>query len=155
LFSLGLPLSFKFKLLEMSLALDLEKLNEIGKNTLNENLGIEIIDFGKDFIKGKMPVDKRTKQPDGVLHGGASVALAETLGSIASFMVIKDTGKQIVGLEINANHLRAVRSGFVYGTATPIHIGRKTHIWEIRILNEEDKLVCISRFTSMIIDPLA
>jgi 1,4-dihydroxy-2-naphthoyl-CoA hydrolase len=139
----------------MSLALDLEKLNEIGKNTLNENLGIEIIDFGKDFVKGKMPVDKRTKQTDGILHGGASVALAETLGSLASFMVIKDTGKQIVGLEINANHLRTVRSGYVYGTASPIHLGRKTHIWEIRILNEEGKLVCISRFTSMIIEPLA
>jgi 1,4-dihydroxy-2-naphthoyl-CoA hydrolase len=139
----------------MSSTLDLEKLNEIGKNTLNENLGIEIIDHGKDFIKGRMPVDKRTKQSDGILHGGASVALAETLGSIASFMVIKDSGKQIVGLEINANHLRSVRSGYVYGTARAIHLGRKTHIWEIEIRNEEDKLVCISRFTSMIIEPLA
>ena len=139
----------------MSSTLDLEKLNEIGKNTLNENLGIEIIDHGKDFIKGRMPVDKRTKQSYGILHGGASVALAETLGSIASFMVIKDSGKQIVGLEINANHLRSVRSGYVYGTARAIHLGRKTHIWEIEIRNEEDKLVCISRFTSMIIEPLA
>jgi 1,4-dihydroxy-2-naphthoyl-CoA hydrolase len=139
----------------MSISWDIEKLNKLGKNTLSENLGIEIIDFGDDFIKGKMPVDERTKQPDGILHGGASVAFAETLGSIASYMVAKDSGKQIVGLEINANHIRACRNGYVFGTAKAVHLGRKTHIWQIEIKNEEDKMVCICRFTSMIIEPLA
>jgi 1,4-dihydroxy-2-naphthoyl-CoA hydrolase len=101
----------------------------------------------------KMPVDHRTVQPFGILHGGASVVLAETLGSMASFLCIKEAGKQhAVGLEINANHIRSVKEGFVYGRVTPIHIGRSTHIWDIKITNEENKLVCISRLTVAIVD---
>jgi 1,4-dihydroxy-2-naphthoyl-CoA hydrolase len=124
-------------------------------NTLVEHLGIEFIDSGEDYLVAKMPVDNRTRQPYGILHGGASVVLGETLGSIASALVIEGTGLQVVGLEINANHVRAVRAGFVYGKVTPIHTGRKTHIWEIKIKNEEDKLVSVIRFTSMINEPLA
>ena len=100
-----------------------------------------------------MPVDHRTHQPFGILHGGASVVLAETLGSIASYLCLKDpTKEQAVGLEINANHIRSVKEGFVYGKVTPIHIGRSTHIWEIRITNQENKLVCVSRLTVAIVD---
>ena len=100
-----------------------------------------------------MPVDKRTHQPFGILHGGASVVLVETLGSIASFLCLPDPEKQhAVGLEINANHLRPVKQGFVYGTVRPIHLGRTTHIWDIRITNEENKLVCISRLTVAIVN---
>lgn len=139
----------------MNSTLNLEKLNELNRNTLAGNLGIEIIDFGKEFIKAKMPVDPRTKQPFGILHGGASVAFAETLGSIASYAIIADSGRQAVGLEINANHIRAVKEGFVYGKIKPLHIGRKTHVWQIDITNEEEKLVCTCRLTIMIIDALA
>ena len=139
----------------MNLTRNLEKLNDLSANTLTEHLGIEFIDSGEDYLLAKMPVDKRTRQPYGILHGGASVVLGETLGSIASALVIENTGQQVVGLEINANHVKAVREGFVYGKVTPIHTGRKTHIWEIKIKNEEEKLVCVIRFTTMIIDPLA
>ena len=130
-----------------------EELGKFGKNTLAETLGIEFTEIGADYIIAKMPVDHRTHQPFGILHGGASVALAETLGSIASYIIIKETpGKNPVGLEINANHLRPVKSGFVYGRVSPIHVGRSTHIWEIKITNEENKLVCISRLTVAIVD---
>jgi len=139
----------------MNLTRNLEKLNAMSVNTLVEHIGIEFIDSGEDYLVAKMPVDNRTRQPYGILHGGASVVLGETLGSIASALVIEGTVLQVVGLEINANHVRAVREGFVYGKVTPIHTGRKTHIWEIKIKNEEDKLVSVIRFTSMIIEPLA
>ena len=131
----------------------LEQLKSIGYNTIADHLGIEFTELGTDYIKAKMPVDKRTHQPFGILHGGASVVLAETLGSIASFLCLDDSDeRQAVGLEINANHLRPVREGFVTGTVTAIHVGRTTHIWDIRITNEQDKLVCISRLTVAIVN---
>ena len=131
---------------------DLEYIQKISVNTLPDHLGIEILEIGQEFLLGRMPVEARTHQPFGILHGGASVVLAETLGSLASFLCLLDPKAQkAVGLEINANHIRAVKSGWVYGKATPIHIGSKTHIWDIKITNEEGKMVCISRLTTMII----
>jgi 1,4-dihydroxy-2-naphthoyl-CoA hydrolase len=119
---------------------------------LGEQLGIEFTDIGPDYLCAKMPVDYRTRQPYGILHGGASVALAETLGSLAASFQI-DTDKQLcVGLDINANHVRSIAEGYVYGKATPLHIGKQTHVWEISITNEEGKLVCISRLTMAILD---
>ncbi len=126
--------------------------NELSKNSLASHLGIEFIEINADFIAAKMPVDARTQQPYGLLHGGASVVLAETLGSYGSACHI-DLEKQFaVGLEINANHVKSASSGFVYGKASLIHKGRKTHIWEIRITNEAEQLVCISRLTVAILD---
>jgi 1,4-dihydroxy-2-naphthoyl-CoA hydrolase len=130
----------------------LEKLNGWRKNTMVEHLGIELTDFGKDFLCGKMPVDHRTHQPMGLLHGGASVALAETLGSIAANLHVDPKTKACVGLEINANHIRSVRSGYVFGKATAQHIGRQTQVWEIKITDEAGRLVCISRITMAVID---
>ena len=122
-------------------------------NTISTLIGIEFLEITDEYITAKMPVDDRTKQPFGLLHGGASVVLAETIGSTAAFMMIKDPSKQsAVGIEINANHLKGVSSGWVYGKCTPIHKGRRTQVWDIRITNEAGDLVCISRFTSMIID---
>jgi len=124
---------------------------QLGKNTLGEQLGMEFTEIGEDYIKGTMPVDHRTKQPYGLLHGGASVALAETLGSIGSALVVDQSKFNCVGLEINANHLRSVRDGFVTGIARPIHIGASTHVWDIRITDQRDKLICISRLTVAVI----
>lgn len=124
-----------------------DQLTERSKSTLIEHLGIEFLELGDDYLKAKMPVDSRTKQPEGILHGGASVALAETLGSIAAGLCIDREKKRIVGLEINANHIRRVSGGWVTGVTRPIHIGNSTQIWEIRIFNEQAKLVCISRLT--------
>ena len=132
--------------------LSVEALNDLGKNTLVENLGIEIVEAGTDYIKGTMPVDSRTKQPMGLLHGGASVAFAETLGSIASTLIIDISKKAPVGLEINANHIKSAKEGLVYGICRPLHVGTRTHVWEIRISNEQDQLVCVSRLTCSIID---
>ena len=129
----------------------LEDFLHLGKNTLGEQLGMEFTEIGEDYIKGTMPVDHRTKQPYGLLHGGASVALAETLGSIGSALVVDQSKFNCVGLEINANHLRSVRDGFVTGIARPIHIGAATHVWDIRITDQRDKLVCISRLTVAVI----
>jgi 1,4-dihydroxy-2-naphthoyl-CoA hydrolase len=129
-----------------------ELLNKMNKNTIMEQIGIEYIAITSNSIKARMPVDHRTHQPFGILHGGASVVLAESLGSVASSNLI-DLSKQLcVGVEINANHIRSVQSGFVFGEVKAIHIGRRTHVWEIKITNEEDKLVCISRLTTAIID---
>jgi len=129
-----------------------QQLNNFCKNTLVSNLGIECIELGEDYLTGKMPVDERTIQPVGLLHGGASVAFAETLGSLASVGLI-DTNKQLcVGLEINANHVRGVKEGYVYGKAQALHIGKRTHLWDIRIENEKKELVCICRLTMAIID---
>ncbi len=122
------------------------------KDTMVETLGIEITDITEDSVKGRMPVDRRTFQPHKILHGGASVALAETLGSIASNLIVDNTKYVCVGLDINANHLRPAKSGFVYGEAKPIHIGKKTHVWNIEIKTDEGKMVCISRLTMAIID---
>jgi 1,4-dihydroxy-2-naphthoyl-CoA hydrolase len=130
----------------------LEKLNQLSHNTLVAHLGIEIIGVGEDFIEAKMPVDHRTHQPLGMLHGGASVALAETLGSIAATCCVDRNTQYCVGLEINANHIKSVRDGFVYGITKPIHVGKKTQVWEIKITNEQKQLVCISRITLAVID---
>jgi 1,4-dihydroxy-2-naphthoyl-CoA hydrolase len=119
--------------------------------TMGTALGMQFVELGADFLKMSMPVDERTKQPYGLLHGGASCALAETVGSVASALVI-DTSKQIcVGLEINANHLRAVRDGLVIATATRLHLGSTTHVWDIKIHDEREKLVCVSRLTVAIL----
>lgn len=130
----------------------LDALNQLSRNTMMEHLGIEITGFGEVYIEAKMPVDHRTHQPYGLLHGGASVVLAETLGSVASHCTLTDPNKYCVGLEINANHLRSVKTGYVYGIAKPIHLGNRTQVWEIRISNEQKELVCISRITMAIID---
>jgi 1,4-dihydroxy-2-naphthoyl-CoA hydrolase len=131
---------------------DLQTLNAFGKNTLPGHIGIEFIEIGDDFLIARMPVDNRTHQPFGILHGGASVVLAETLGSVASMLCLKNPETQkAVGLEINANHLRGVKAGWVYGKVTAIHFGSKTHVWDIKITNEEQKMVCICRLTTMII----
>jgi len=114
--------------------------------TLVSHLGIEITEIGDDFLTAKMPVDHRTHQPMGILHGGASVVLAETVGSIASNLAI-DSEHYAVGLEINANHLRPVSEGYVYGTARPIHLGKTTHVWSIDIVNDKGKKTCVSRIT--------
>ena len=124
-----------------------DQLKERSKNTLAEHLGIEYLEIGDDYLKARMPVDHRTKQPAGLLHGGASVALAETLGSIAAALCIDREKKEIVGLEINANHIRPVNKGWVIGVTKPIHVGSTTQVWEIKIYNELDKLICISRLT--------
>ncbi len=125
--------------------------HNLDASTMGTHLGMQFVELGNDFLKMSMPVDDRTKQPYGLLHGGASCALAETVGSIASALVI-DTSKQIcVGLEINANHLRAAKDGIVIATATRIHIGSSTHVWDIKIHNEQDKLVCVSRLTVAIL----
>lgn len=124
-----------------------EILNQGGKNCMVGHVGIEITEVGSDYLCGKMPVDKRTHQPMGLLHGGASVVLAETLGSIAATLAVDPKQYYCVGLEINANHVRSVKEGFVYGKATPLHIGRSTQVWQININNEEGKLVCTSRIT--------
>lgn len=129
-----------------------ELLNKMSANTMMEHIGIVYTRVGDDFIEATMPVDKRTHQPLGLLHGGASVTLAETLGSVAATCCI-DTSKQFcVGLEINANHVKSARSGVVTGITRPIHIGGKTQLWEIRITNEANELVCISRITMAVLD---
>lgn len=122
------------------------------KNTLAENIGIELTELGPDSLKCRMAISNRTVQSMGILHGGASAALAETLGSIASNLIVDYNKYVCVGLDINANHLRSVSKGFVYAEAKPIHIGRKTHVWGIEITNEEGKMVCISRLTMAVLD---
>jgi len=129
-----------------------EELNGRPKNHIGALLGIEFTKIGDDFIEGTMPVDERTRQPAGILHGGASVVLAETLGSIASYMLIDPEKYVAVGLEVNANHLRPVKSGLVKGMCTPIHIGAKTHIWDIKLFNDRGKMSCISRLTVAVIN---
>jgi 1,4-dihydroxy-2-naphthoyl-CoA hydrolase len=128
-----------------------DRVQPLLKNTMAEHIGIEITEVGEDFIKARMPIDHRTRQPYGLLHGGASVAFAETLGSLGAAFVIDLERYNAVGLEINANHVRGVREGFVTGIARPLHIGKTTHVWEIRITDERDKLVCVSRITVAIL----
>jgi 1,4-dihydroxy-2-naphthoyl-CoA hydrolase len=128
----------------------IEALNNINKNTLGSHLGIEIIEVGDDFIKATMPVDHRTKQPVGLLHGGASVALSETIGSVAAVLILEDMAKEtIVGIEINANHLKSVKSGYVYSITKPIRIGRRIQVWNTEIFNESNELICVSKLTTM------
>jgi 1,4-dihydroxy-2-naphthoyl-CoA hydrolase len=129
----------------------LDELNRASA-TIMSHLGIEFVDIGDDSLSARMPVDRRTHQPTGLLHGGASVVLAETLGSAAAYCTIDRTRFDAVGIEINANHVRGVRDGFVTGTARPLHLGRSTQLWEIRIENAAGKLVCISRLTIAVLE---
>jgi 1,4-dihydroxy-2-naphthoyl-CoA hydrolase len=126
---------------------DLKQLNASSKNTMMEVLGIEYTEVGEEYICGKMPIDKRTHQPAGIMHGGASAALIETLGSIGSHLLIDSTTEFSSGLDLNINHIRAVRSGFVYGKAVVVHKGRTTHVWQVDITNEENNLVSTGRLT--------
>jgi 1,4-dihydroxy-2-naphthoyl-CoA hydrolase len=131
---------------------DLDRVNELAGGTMIEHLGIEYVELGSDFIRGTMPVDERTIQPYGLLHGGASVTLAETLGSMAANMCVDPASKMCVGLEISANHVRQVRAGVVTGTARPLHIGARTHVWEIRVEDESERLVSICRLTILVLE---
>jgi len=129
-----------------------EVITTIRTNTMVPHLGIEFTEIGEDFLSGRMPVDHRTMQPYGIMHGGASCVLAETLGSVAGCHCV-DIEKQIcVGLTINTNHIRMAREGYVYGSAKPVHLGRKTQIWEIDIVNEEGDLVSTNRLTLVVLD---
>ena len=128
-------------------AITAEQIHPIGKGNMAEYLGIEITEVGEDYLKATMPVDHRTRQPYGLLHGGASVVLAETLGSVGAAFVVDRSKYDCVGLEINANHMRGVRDGFVTGIARPVHLGKTTQVWEIRIHDNRDKIICISRIT--------
>lgn len=129
---------------------DLDRINAWNRGCMVEHLGMRVTEVGDDFLRGTMPVDARTKQPFGLLHGGASVALAESLGSLAGNLCI-EASEMAVGLDINANHLRAVTEGVVTGTARPLHVGRTTQVWEIRIEDERARLVCISRLTLAVV----
>ena len=129
----------------------LELVRERSQNTLVSHLGIEWLELGDDFLSAKMPVDARTHQPAGMLHGGASVELAETLASWAATFAVDREKHHGVGLEINANHAREGASGWVLGTARPLHLGRSTHIWDVRITDEQQRLVCVSRVTMAVL----
>lgn len=131
--------------------LTVEKLKPFMTNTMAQYLGIEWVDVGADFLKAKMPVDHRTKQPYGLLHGGASCALAETIGSVASAMVVDHSKFYCVGIEINANHIRSAKEGYVTGVGTALHLGATTHVWDIRIYDQKEKLTCVSRLTVAIL----
>ena len=133
----------------------LEHLNGWSRNTLMDALGIRLTAIGDDWLQGTLPVDHRTHQPYGLLHGGASVALAETLGSTAAMLTLDAEKERAVGLDINANHVRGVTSGSVTGTARPLHIGRSTQVWEIRIEDDAGRLVCISRLTMAVVPATA
>ena len=130
----------------------LQEIQESMQDTMISAIGIEITDVGDDFICGKMPIDKRTVQRFGMLHGGASVTLAESLGSIIGSMQIDVNTEMVVGVEINANHLKSIKAGWVYGKASPIRIGKKIQVWEIKITNEKSELVCISRLTLAVVE---
>ena len=133
-------------------SLSIEDIKDFGKATMANYLDMQWVEVGENYLKLSMPVNDKTKQPYGILHGGASCALAETLGSVASALVI-DLGKfYCVGLEINANHIRSAREGLVTGVCYPLHIGRTTHVWDIKIYDDNEKLVCVSRLTVAILD---
>lgn len=129
----------------------LEAANARSQGTLVSQLGIEFVDAGDDYVSAKMPVDERTRQPAGVLHGGASIALAETLASWGATFTVDREKHHCVGLEINGNHVRAVASGWVIGTARPLHLGRSTQLWEVRIVDDQERLVCVSRVTMAVL----
>lgn len=130
----------------------LEEANRRGLTCANGHLGIEMLEAGEDYLKARMPVDQRTRQPAGVLHGGVSVVLAETLASWAAAFVVDPTRFHCVGQEINANHVRAAQSGWVTGVARPLHLGRSTQVWDVRISDEQGKLVCVSRVTMAVLN---
>jgi 1,4-dihydroxy-2-naphthoyl-CoA hydrolase len=131
--------------------ISLDDLNKVDVDTMPRHLGIEYTEIGEDYICGKMPVNGKTRQPMGILHGGASVVLAETLGSVGSFLCLDSSKYYAVGLEINSNHIRSAKEGFVYGKAQVVHLGKTTHVWDIRITNEEGKLINISRLTMAVV----
>ncbi len=130
---------------------NLSDINSLNKNTLGETLGIEFTEIGSNYLVATMPVDERTKQPFGLLHGGANVALAETLGSVASLLAVNSEVFIGVGVEINANHIKAVLGGKVRGVCSPLNVSGKNHVWDIKIYNEANELTCVSRFTCTII----
>jgi len=132
----------------------IDEVRELQRGTMGAHLDIEIVAIEPDHLTARMPVNERTIQPDGILHGGASVALAETLGSIGGSMVVDRSRYQIVGQEINANHLRPVREGHVHGSARPIHLGRRSQVWAIEIVDDRQRLVCVSRLTIAVIERL-
>ena len=119
---------------------------------LNKQIGIKIIEIGDDYLKGTMPVDDRTKQPAGLLHGGANCVLAETLASMGAYLVIDPSKNNAVGIEINANHIRSAKEGEVTGTARPIHLGKQTHVWQVEVTRDDGKLSCVSRVTMAVIN---
>ena len=129
----------------------LEQIEAFQKNTMTDHLGIKITDYGNNYICGKMPVDHRTKQPYGLLHGGASVAFAETLGSIGAGMQIDYNNQSVVGIEINASHLKSIKKGWVYGRAQPLRVGKTIQVWDINITDKDDNLICVSRLTLAVI----
>jgi len=131
--------------------IDLEALNTEGQGCMHGLLGLQFIAIGDNWLRARMPVDARTKQPHGLLHGGASVVLAEATASVAGSLTLDPAISQVVGMEINANHIRPVTSGFVFATATPEALGRRSQVWSIRILDEADRLVCISRITLAVV----
>ena len=132
--------------------LELQAINSMGEGGMIQHLGIEFTEVGEDYLKATMPVDHRTKQPLGLLHGGASVALAETMGSLGATLCIDLTKHYAVGLDINTNHIKSAKEGFVTGIAQPIHMGKRTHVWGVEIKNEQDQLVAVSRITMAILD---
>ena len=129
----------------------LEQIEAFQKNTMTDHLGSKITDYGNNYICGKMPVDHRTKQPYGLLHGGASVAFAETLGSIGAGMQIDYNNQSVVGIEINASHLKSIKKGWVYGRAQPLRVGKTIQVWDINITDKDDNLICVSRLTLAVI----
>ena len=129
----------------------LEQIEAFQKNTMTDQLGIKITDYGNNYICGKMPVDHRTKQPYGLLHGGASVAFAETLGSIGAGMQIDYNNQSVVGIEINASHLKSIKKGWVYGRAQPLRVGKTIQVWDVNITDKDDNLICVSRLTLAVI----
>lgn len=131
----------------------LADLGAIGQGSMSEHLGIEYLELGTDYLLAKMPVDHRTKQPFGLLHGGASAVLSETLGSVAAWLTLSEPDRyRCVGVEINANHLKSATSGYVYGRCTPLHTGKRLQVWETRISTEAGDLVCVSRLTVMVVE---
>ena len=131
--------------------IELRQLNDFIKDTMADFLAVEWTEIGDDFLEASMPVNEKTKQPYGILHGGASCVLAETVGSVASALVIDMDKFYCVGLEINANHVRSARQGYVTAVATPLHLGGSTHVWDVKIYDEQQKLVCVSRLTVAVI----
>ena len=131
---------------------DLQGLNRMHTGTAADHLGIEFTDFGEDWLEARMPVDRRTRQPFGILHGGASVLLAETVGSAASNLCVDPETYRAIGLDLNANHVRTVREGYVYAKATPIHLGRSTHVWQVMIADGAQRLACVTRITMSILE---
>ncbi len=132
--------------------ISLDTLNEMCKDTMIGRQGIEFTEIAKDHLRATMPVDERNMQPFGILHGGASAVLIETIGSVASTLVVDYKQKACVGLSLNVNHLRAVSKGYVHAVAYPLHTGRSTHVWDVKLFNDEDKLVAVGRMTVAVID---